>query len=179
QQAKQAVTPIQAQFDAAQQQLTQLVQQSQIAAERYDAATLRLQQAQTTARLAAIRVARAQQRFAEARSDLGRLAAAAYRDGNGLGAVSLVLNADGPEQLATGAHVLEHQAMDLKATLQTANQARQDAQVAQSAADTAVRTRTAAQTQVAQAAQAARASVAAEQNQLAAMSAKRDALLAQ
>jgi cell wall-associated NlpC family hydrolase len=178
QQDTQAVTPIQAQLDAAQRQLTQLVQQSQIAAERYDAATLRLQQAQATARLAAVRVARAQQRFTEARSDLGRLAAAAYRDGNGLGSVSLVLNADGPDQLATSAHVLQHQAMDLKATLRAAGLAQQDAQAAQSAADIAVRTRMAAQTQVAQAAQIARASVAAEQSQLAAMSAKRDALLA-
>jgi peptidoglycan DL-endopeptidase CwlO len=178
QQDTQAVTPIQAQFDAAQRQLTQLVQQSQIAAERYDAATLRLQQAQATARLDAVWVARAQQRFAEARSDLGRLAAAAYRDGNGLGSVSLVLNADGPDQLVTSAHVLQHQAMDLKATLRAADRARQDAQAAQSAADAAVRTRMAAQTQVAQAAQIARASVAAEQSQLAAMSAKRDALLA-
>lgn len=179
QQDKLAVAPIQAQFDAAQQQLTQLVQQSQIAAERYDAATLRLQQAQTTARLAAVRVAAAQRRFGEARSDLGRLAAAAYRDGNGLGSVSLVLNADGPEQLATGAHVLQHQAMDLNATLRAADRARQDARDAQTAADAAVQTCMAAQTQVAQATQAARIAVAAEQSQLAAMSAKRDALLAQ
>lgn len=179
QQDKQAVVPIQAQFDAAQRQLTQLVRQSQIAAERYDAATLRLQQAQATARLAAVRVATAQQRLAEARADLGRLAAAAYRDGNGLGSVSLVLDADGPDQFVTSTHVLQHQAMDLKATLQAADRARQDAQDAQAAADAAVQTRIAAQAQVAQAAQAARAAVASEQSQVAAMSARRDALLAQ
>jgi cell wall-associated NlpC family hydrolase len=174
---KAAVAPIQAQFDAAQRQLTLLVRRSQIAAEQYDAATVRLQRAQLAAQAAAARVARAQRQLAEARSDLGRLAAAAYRDGNGLGPVSLVLNADGPEQLVTGAHVLKHQGTDLKATLQAADRARQDAQSARVTADTAVRSRAAAQAQVATAAQAARNAVAAEQSQVAAVSAQRDALL--
>jgi cell wall-associated NlpC family hydrolase len=179
QQDKAAVAPIQAQFDAAQQQLTALVRQSQIAAERYDEATVRLQQAQLAAQAAAMRVSVAQRQLAQARADIGRLAAAAYRDGNGLGSVSLVLNADGPEQLVTGAHVLKHQGMDLKATLQEADRARQDAQAAQTAADAAVRSRVAAQAQVAAAAQAARAAVAAEQSQIATVSARRDALLTQ
>ena len=179
QQDKAAVAPIQAQFDAAQQQLTALVRQSQIAAERYDEATVRLQQAQSAAQAAAVRVSVAQRQLAQARADIGRLAAAAYRDGNGLGSVSLVLNADGPEQLVTGAHVLKHQGMDLKATLQEADRARQDAQDAQTAADAAVRSRAVAQTQVAAAAQAARAAVAAEQSQIATVSARRDALLTQ
>lgn len=178
-QDKAAVLPIQAQLDAAQRQLTQLVRQSQIAAEQYDAATVRLQQSQTAARVAAEHVAATQQRLAEARSDIGRLAAAAYRDGNGLGSVSLVLNADGPEQFVTGAHVLQHQGTDLKAALHAADLARQDAQTAQVAADAAVRARMAAQAQVALAAEAARVAVAAQQGQLAAVSAKRDALLAQ
>lgn len=179
QRGKAAVVPIQTQFDAAQRQLTALVRQSQIAAEKYDEATVRLQRAQSTAQAAAVRVSVAQQQLAEAQADIGRLAAAAYRDGNGLGSVSLVLSADGPEELVTGAHVLKHQGMDLKATLQEADQARQDAQDAQAAADTAVRGYTAAQAQVAQAAQAARAAVAAEQSQIAAVSARRDALLSQ
>ena len=179
QQEKLAVGPIQARFDAAQQQLTLLVQRSQIAAQQYDAATARLQQAQATAQLAADRVRTAQRQLAEVRSDLGQLAAAAYRDGNGLGSVSLVISSDGPEQLVTSTHVLQHQGADLKATLQAADRARQDAQDAQGAADAAVRTRVTAQAQVAQAAQAARAAVATEQSQVAAVSAKRDALLAQ
>jgi peptidoglycan DL-endopeptidase CwlO len=179
QQDKRAVAPIQAQFDAAQRQLTLLVQQSQIAAQQYDAATSRLQAAQMAAQFAADRVRAAQRRLADARSDLGRLAAAAYRDGNGLGSVSLVLNADGPEQLVTGAHVLQHEGADLKATLQAADRARQGAQSAQATADAAVRARVAAQAQVARAAEAARAAVATEQSQIAAVSAKRDALLAQ
>jgi peptidoglycan DL-endopeptidase CwlO len=179
QQDKLAVAPIQAQFDAAQRQLTLLVQRSQIAAQQYDAATFRLQQAQVAAQLAADRVRAAQRRLADARSDIGRLAAAAYRDGNGLGSVSMVLDADGPEQFVTGAHVLQHQGADLKATVRAADLARQDAQTAQGAADAAVRTRVAAQLQVAQAAQAARVAVAAEQSQVASVSAKRDALLTQ
>jgi cell wall-associated NlpC family hydrolase len=179
QQGKAAVAPIQAQFDAAQRQMTALVRQSQIAAERYDEATVRLQQAQWTAQAAAVRVLTAQRQLAQARSDIGLLAAASYRDGNGLGSVSLVLNADGPEQLVTGAHVLKHQGMDLKATLQEADRAKQDAQDAQASADAAVRSRAAAQAQVATAAQAAKAAVAAEQSQIAAVSARRDALLTQ
>jgi cell wall-associated NlpC family hydrolase len=179
QRGKAAVAPIQAQFDAAQRQLTALVRQSQIAAEKYDEATVRLQRAQATAQAAAVRVSVAQQQLAEAQADIGRLAAAAYRDGNGLGSVSLVLNANGPEELVTGAHVLKHQGMDLKATLREADQARQDAQDAQAVADAAVRSYTAAQAQVAKAAQAARAAVAAEQSQIAAVSARRDALLSQ
>lgn len=179
QQDKQAVGPIQDRFDAAQRQLTLLVRQSQIADQQYDAAAFRLQQAQVAAQRAGDRVRAAQRRLADARSDLGRLAAAAYRDGNGLGSVSLVLNADGPEQLVTGAHVLQHQGTDLKATLQAADRAQQDAQEAQAAADAAVRGRVAAQAQVARAAQAARAAVATEQSQVAAVSAKRDALLTQ
>lgn len=171
--------PIQARLDAAQRQLGLLVQQSQIAAQRYDAATFRLQQAQVAAQVAADRVRAAQQRLAGARSDLGRLAAATYRDGNGLGSVSLVLNADGPEQFVMGAHVLQHEGANLKATLQAADRARQDAQAARVAADGAVRARVAAQVLVAQAAGAARAAVAVEQSQFAAVSAKRDALLVQ
>ena len=179
QRGKAAVAPIQAQFDVAQRQLTALVRQSQIAAERYDEATVQLQRAQLTAQAAAARVSVAQQQLAEAQADIGRLAAAAYRDGNGLGSVSLVLNADGPEELVTGAHVLRHQGMDLKATLREADTARQDAQDAQVVADAAVRGYAAAQVQVAKAAQAARAAVAAEQSQIAAVSARRDALLSQ
>jgi len=135
QQDKAAVAPIQAQFDAAQRQLTALVRQSQIAAEQYDAATLRLRQTQLAAQAAAVRVVEAQRQLSEARSEVGRLAAAAYRDGDGLGSVSLVLNADGPDQLVTGAHVLKHQGTDLKATLQAADRARQTAQDAQAAAE--------------------------------------------
>ncbi len=176
---KAAVVPIQMQLDEAQRQLTALVRQSQIAAERYDAATVRLQRAQSAARAAANRVAAARLRLVDARSDVGRLAAAAYRDGNGLGSVSLVLSADGPEQYVTGAHLLQHQGADLRATLRAADDARQDAEAAQTAANAALRTRMAAQAQVAQAAQAARAAVSAQQSQLAAVSAKRDALLAQ
>ena len=177
--AKSAVAPIQAQFDAAQRQLTLLVRQSQIAAEQYDAATVRLQRAQLAAQIASDHVAVAQRHYVEARSDLGRLAAAAYRDGGGLGSVSLVLNADGPEQFVTGAHVLAHQDADLKATVQAADQAQQEAQAAKVTADAAVRSRAAAQIQVAKAAEAARIAVAAEQSQLAAVSARRDALLSQ
>ncbi len=179
QRAQSAVAPIQAQFDAAQRQLTMLVRQSQIAAEQYDAATVRLQRAQLAAQIASDHVAAAQRRYAEARSDLGRLAAAAYRDGGGLGSVSLVLNANGPEQFVTGAHVLTHQDADLKATVQAADQAQQDAQAAKVTADAAVRSQAAAQIQVAKAAEAARAAVAAEQSQFAAVSARRDALLSQ
>jgi cell wall-associated NlpC family hydrolase len=176
---KAAVGPIQARLDAAQRELGLLVQRSQIAAQQYDAATFRLQQAQVAAQVAGDRVLAAQLRLAEARSDLGRLAAAAYRDGNGLGSVSLVLDASGPEAFVTSAHVLQHQGADLRATLQAADRARQDAQAARAAADAAVQARVAAQALVAQAAVAARAAVAAEQSQLAAVSAKRDALLAQ
>lgn len=179
QNAKSAVAPIQAQFDAAQRQLTLLVRQSQIAAEQYDAATVRLQRAQLAAQIATDHVQVAQRRYADARSDLGRLAAAAYRDGGGLGSVSLVLNADGPEQYVTGAHMLAHESADLKATLQAADQARQDAQAAKVTADAAVRGQAAAQAQVAKAAEVARAAVAAEQSQVASVSARRDALLAQ
>lgn len=179
QQAKSAVGPIQAQFDAAQQQLAELVRQSQIAAEQYDAATVRLQRAQLAAQIASDHLTAAQHLYADARSDLGRLAAAAYRDGGGLGSVSLVLNADGPEQFVTGAHVLAHQDSDLKATVAAADQARQDAQAAKGAADAAVRSQAAAQAQVAKAAEIARIAVAREQSQLAAVSARRDTLLAQ
>jgi cell wall-associated NlpC family hydrolase len=107
------------------------------------------------------------------------LAAAAYRDGNGLGSVSLVLDANGPEQLMTGAHMLQHQSVDLKATLAAADRARQDAQTAQKAAADAVRKRAAAQEQVARAAQAAQAAVSAQQSQLATVTSHRNALLAQ
>ena len=179
QRAKSAVAPIQAQFDAAQRQLTLLVRQSQIAAEQYDAATVRLQRAQVAAQIASDHVQVAQRRYVDVRSDLGRLAAAAYRDGGGLGSVSLVLSADGPQQFVMGAHMLAHQSADLKATLVAADQARQDAQAAKVTADAAVRSQAAAQAQVAKAADVARAAVAAEQSQVASVSARRDALLSQ
>ncbi|MGH6656191.1 MAG: NlpC/P60 family protein [Actinocrinis sp.] len=176
---KAAVAPIQARFDAAQQQLTLLVRRSQIAAQQYDEATSRLQEAETAAQEAGDHLEDAQRTFAGARSDVGRLAAAAYRDGNGLGSVSLVLDANGPEQLVTGAHLLQHQSLDLKATLAAADRARQGAQTARKAAQDAVTTRTAAQAQVARAAQTAKDAVSAQQSQLTAVTAHRDALLAQ
>ncbi len=176
---KAAVAPIQAQYDAAQQQLTLLVRTSQIAAQQYDEATTRLEEAQAAAQEAGDHLEVAQRTFAQARTSVGRLAAAAYRDGNGLGSVSLVLDANGPEQLMTGAHMLQHQSVDLKATLAAADRARQDAQTAQKAAADAVRKRAAAQEQVARAAQAAQAAVSAQQSQLATVTSHRNALLAQ
>src|SRR5438270_1102074 len=65
QHAKSAVAPIQAQFDAAQRQLTLLVRKSQIAAEQYDAATVRLQRAQVAAQIASDHVKVAQRRYAD------------------------------------------------------------------------------------------------------------------
>ena len=176
---KNAVAPVQAQLDQAQQQLDNLDRQAQIAAEQYDAATFRLQQAQQAASQAANAVVVAEHRLADARADLGRLAAAAYRDQNGLGAVSLLLESDGPDELATSTHLLIHQTTDLKATVRLADQAKQDADTAKAAADASVRARLAAQAQVAQAAQRAQAAVAAEQSQITVISARRDQLLAE
>jgi cell wall-associated NlpC family hydrolase len=176
---KNAVAPVQAQLDQAQQQLDTLDRQAQIAAEQYDAATVRLQEAQQSAARAASAAVVAEHRLAEARADLGRLAAAAYRDQNGIGAISLLLESDGPDEIATSTHLLIHQATDLKATVRAADRAKQDADAAKAAADASVRARQAAQAQVAQAAQRAQAAVAAEQSQVAAISARRDQLLAE
>jgi cell wall-associated NlpC family hydrolase len=176
---KSAVGPVQAQLDQAQQQLNALDRQAQIAAEQYDEATVRLQQAQMAAQRAQDLAVAAALRLNRARDDLGRLAAAAYRDQNGLGAVSMILNSNGPDELATSTHLLIHQATDLNATVQEADAAKQDADAAKSAADAAVRERIAAQAQVAVAAQRAKDAVAAEQSQIAGITARRDQLMAE
>lgn len=175
---KSAVAPVQAQLNQAQQQLDALNRESEIAAEQYDEATVRLADAQLAAQRAADLAVAASVRLNQARDDLGRLAAAAYRDQNGLGAVSMLLASDGPDELAASAHLLVHQATDLKATVHAADTAKQDADAARSAAYTAVRERVAAQAQVAVAAQRAKDAVAAEQSQLAGITARRDQLLA-
>lgn len=177
--AQSAVVPIEVRLNAAQLQLTLLVRRSQIAAEQYDAATVRLQEAELAAQVDSDQLAAAERHYADVRSMLGRLAAAEYRDGGGLGPVSLVFSADGPEQYVTSAHLLARENSDLKATLEEADSARQKAQAAKYAADAAVFSRAVAQIEVAKAARAARAAVAAEQSQIAAVSARRDALLAQ
>ena len=176
---KSAVAPVQALLDQAQQQLNALDRQAQIAAEQYDSATVRLQEAQLAAQRAADLAVAATLRLTQAHSDLGRLAAAAYRDQNGLGAVSMFLTSDGPDELATSAHLLVHQATDLKATVQAADSAKQQADAARSAAEAAVRDRIAAQAQVAAAAQRAKDAVAAEQSQIAGITARRDQLMAE
>lgn len=176
---KSAVLPVQAQLDQAQQQLDALDRQAQIAAEQYDEATVRLQDAQVVAQRAADLAVAAALRLNQARDDLGRLAAAAYRDQNGLSAVSMFLTSNGPDELATSAHLLIHQAADLKATVQAADTAKQQADAAKAAAEAAVRGRIAAQAQVAVAAQRAKDAVAAEQSQVAGITARRDQLMAE
>jgi cell wall-associated NlpC family hydrolase len=176
---KSAVGPVQAQLDQAQQQLNALDRQAQIAAEQYDEATVRLQEAQLAAQRAADLAVAAALRLNQARDDLGRLAAAAYRDQNGLGAVSMLLASNGSDELAASAHLLIHQATDLKATVRAADTAKQEADAAKSAAEAAVRDRIAAQAQVAAAAQRAKEAVAASQSQIAGITARRDQLLAE
>jgi len=156
-----------------------IARRAQIAAEQYDEATVRLQEAQLAVQRAADLAVAAALRLNRARDDLGRLAAAAYRDQNGLSAVSMFLTSNGPDELATSAHLLIRQATELKATVRAADTAKQQADAAKSAAEAAVRDRIAAQEQVAAAAQRAKDAVAAEQGQVADIAARRDQLLAE
>jgi peptidoglycan DL-endopeptidase CwlO len=178
-QAQSAVTPVQAQLNVAQSQLDDLDRQAQIAAQQYDEATVRLQQAEIRAQQAAAWATAAQARYAGAHNALAELAAAAYRDDNGLELVSLILAADGPQEYVDRAAVLQRAGIDRKATVIEAESAQQTADVMQKNAAAALLSQQSAQTQVAVAAQHAQAAVATEQSQLAAVTAHRDQLLAQ
>ena len=179
QNAQAAVNPVQAQYDAAQQQLTQLTQRQQIAAEQYDAATYRLQQARLAEQAAVAHMAAATAQYNQAETRLGLFAASAYQSDSGLSTLSAVLEANGPEQIAQGIHMVKRQGDDLKSVEHQAQQAQQTAQTAKTQADAAVASSAAAQLQVAQAAQQAQAAVAAEQAQTASINAQLDQLLGQ
>ena len=178
-QDKAAIDPIQAQLDAAQRQLTGLDQQAQAAAEHYDEATVRLQSAKATARTAAVSVISAQHQYDTARLELGRLAAQAYRDGNGFATVTMILTSDGPQQFVERVHILQTQSVDRQSALRDASQSQQAAVAAEKSADQAVEAERQDQAQVAAAAQQAQQAVAAEQAQVTAASARRDQLVAQ
>jgi cell wall-associated NlpC family hydrolase len=177
QNAKAAVNPAQAQYAAAQQQLAELTQHQQIAAEQYDAATYRLQQVQTAQQTAVTHLAAATVQYRQAETKLGLFAASAYQNGGNLSTLSVVLEADGPEQFAQSIYMVKHQGADLNSVERQAQQAQQTAQTAESQANAAMAAGAAAQAQVAQAAQQAQAAVAAEQAQTSVIDARLNRLL--
>jgi cell wall-associated NlpC family hydrolase len=179
QNAKSAVGPVQTRYDAAQQQLVELTQRQQIAAEQYDAATYRLQQARTAEQLAVTHLADATAQYHQAETTLGLFAASAYQNGGNLSTLSVVLEASGPEQFAQSIQMVKHQGTDLNSVEREAQQAQQTAQSAESQTSAAMASSAAAQAQVAQAAQRAQAAVYTEQTQASVIDARLNQLLAQ
>jgi cell wall-associated NlpC family hydrolase len=178
--AKAAVTPAQAALVAAQQHLAQLESAAREAQQRYTQATAREQAAQQ----AAVQAARHAQDAAEfadaAKVQLGRLVAAAYREGEAadLSSLTIVLDVKDPQQYMDGVHVVRRVLESQSSIVNQAEDASSAAATAKAQADAGARALQAAQVEVAQSAEQAQQAAAAAQTQVSALGTQLDAVLA-
>jgi cell wall-associated NlpC family hydrolase len=179
-QAKAAVTPAQAALVAAQQRLAGLEATARQAQQRYAAATAREQSAEQAARQATQHAHDTAVFANAARTELGRLVAAAYRSGAALdlSSLTIVLDVRDPAQYMDGVHVVRRELASQSSVVTQANDASKAAAAAQTQADADAAALKAAQSAVAQLAAAAEQAASAAQAQVNAMGAQLDALLA-
>jgi cell wall-associated NlpC family hydrolase len=170
------VAAVQAQLAAAQTRLDTLRVAAEQAAEAYDQAQIKLAAADQAAALARSSAAAAGASFAQARTDVGRIAAQTYRDGGDLGAMSAVLAPGGPQDVLDRAALLDSLATDRTRIMQRMDATRVVATLLQQQADNALKQQqdaaaalSDAQTRAQAAADSATAAVSATQAQQAAL----------
>ena len=178
--AKAAVDPAQAALVAAQQHLAQLESAAREAQQRYTEATAREQAAQQAA-VQATRHAHDAAEFADAaKVQLGRLVAAAYREGEAadLSSLTIVLDVKDPQQYMDGVHVVRRVLESQTSIVNHAENASATAATAKAQADASATALRAAQVEVARSAQQARQAADAAQTQVSALGSQLDAVLA-
>jgi cell wall-associated NlpC family hydrolase len=179
--ARVALTPAQAELAAAQRRLAALETAAQQAQQRYAQATAH-EQAARRAAASADRHAQDTAAFAAASSTvLGRLVAAAYREGAAadLSSLTIVLDVKDPRQYMNGVRVVKRLVASQSSVLTQAKGAERDAAAARTQADRSAAALTAAEAAVARSAQAARAAADVAQAQVDTLGKQVDALLAQ
>lgn len=178
--AKAAVTPAQGALVAAQQQLARLESAAREAQQRYTEATAREQAAQQAA-AQATRHAYDTAEFADvAKVRLGRLVAAAYREGEAadLSSLTIVLDVKDPQQYMDGVHVVRRVLESQSSIVNQAEDASSAAATAKAQADAGATALQAAQVEVAQSAQRAQQAAEAAQTQVSALGSQLDEVLA-
>jgi len=179
-QAKSAVSPAQTALVAAQQHLATLESAATQAQQRYTAATAKEQAAEQADRQAR-QHAHDTAAFADAaKTELGRLVAAAYRSGaaTDLSTLTIVLDVKNPQEYMDGVHVVRRELTSESSILSQADDASKSAAAAQTQADSDAAALKAAQAQVAASAKEAAQAASAAQAQVNVMGAQLDALLA-
>jgi cell wall-associated NlpC family hydrolase len=174
--AKAAVTPAQAALVAAQQHLAQLESAAREAQRRYTEATAREQAA-----VQAARHAHDTAEFADAaKVQLGRLVAAAYREGEAadLSSLTIVLDVKDPQQYMDGVHVVRRVLESQSSIVNQAEDASSAAATAKAQAEASATALRAAQVEVAQSAQQAQQAADAAQTQVSALGSQLDEVLA-
>lgn len=178
--AKAAVTPAQAALVAAQQHLAQLESAAREAQQRFTEATAREQSAQQAA-VQATRHAHDTAEFADAaKVQLGRLVAAAYREGEAadLSSLTIVLDVKAPQQYMDGVHVVRRVLESQSSIVNQAEDASTAAATAKAQADASATALQAAQVEVAQSARQAQQAADAAQTQVGALGSQLDEVLA-
>ncbi len=178
--AKAAVSPAQAELVAAQQHLAQLESAARGAQQRYTEATARERAAQQAA-VQAARHAHDTAEFADAaKVQLGRLVAAAYREGEAadLSSLTIVLDVKDPHQYMDGVHVVRRVLESQSSIVNQAEDASSTAATAKAQADAGATALKAAQVEVARSAEQAQQAADAAQTQVSALGSQLDAVLA-
>lgn len=178
--AKAAVTPAQAALVTAQQHLAQLESAAREAQLRYVEATAREQVAQQAAVQAAQRAHDAAEFADAAKVELGRLVAAAYREGEAadLGSLTIVLDVKDPQQYMDGVHVVRRVLESQSSIVNQAEGASSAAAAAKLQANASAVALKAAKVEVAQSAQQAQQAADAAQAQVGTLGTQLDDLLA-
>jgi peptidoglycan DL-endopeptidase CwlO len=172
------VGQIEARLAAASARSAQLATEVAQAVEAYNGARFRLQQAQQAALVAQEKAADAQRDVDTARRELGRFAAAAYREGGDLGGLSAFLSSNGPQDLIDRASAIDSIGDSRRRALSALRSAEVAAAVLQQRARHLVASRTDAATAVEAAKVAAEGKLAAQQQAVAAMASERTSLIA-
>ena len=178
--AKAAVDPAKAALVAAQQHLAELEAASRQAQADYAEATAREETAQQAVVQATQHAQDAAQFADAAKVELGRLVAAAYREGQAadLSSLTIVLDVKNPQQYMDGVHVVRRMLQSQSSIVNQAADASKSAAAAKvQAAASAVALKT-AQAQVAQSAQQAKQAADAAQAQVGTLGTQLDAVLA-
>jgi peptidoglycan DL-endopeptidase CwlO len=172
-----SVEQIQADYQAADQQLQSLGIAAAQAAEAYNGAMWRLQQARSEAKAARLKADRANARIARQRVGIGALVADTYQGAADLGQVGLYLTSEDPDALLDRFAVFKGASSTMQARLDRFRAAYTMKQVFEREARTAVARADRAEQEAAAARQHAQEAMAAQQAAVQEISARKDALV--
>ena len=172
-----SVGQIEARLAAASARSAQLATEVAQAVEAYNGARYRLEEAVQAGVVAQRKAAEAQGEVDAARRELGRFAAAAYREGGDLGGISAFLSSSGPQDLIDRASAIDSIGTSRRRALATLRSAEVAAAILQQRARHLVAAREDAAAAVEAAKVAAEGKLAAQQQAVAAMASERRSLI--